>query len=64
MPQKNAPLFYLALHVIKTTQSRVNKNPISCIGLTHKCARLNNLVFSRTKNAQIEFLKMLGTDFE
>jgi hypothetical protein len=54
----------LALQAIKTTESCVNKNPISCTSLIHKCARLKILVFSRTKNAQMEFLKMLGTDFE
>jgi hypothetical protein len=63
-PQKKAPFFYLALQAIKTTQPCVNKNPISCTSLIHKCALVKILVFSRTKNAQMEFFNPLGTDFE
>ena len=64
MPQKKAQLFYLALQVFKKPKDDETKHSILCTHLNQKCARLKFLVFSRTKNAQIEFLKVLGTDFE
>jgi hypothetical protein len=54
----------LALQAIKNSTAYVNKKYVFIIHMAHKCARVKILVFSRTKNAQMEFLKMLGTDFE
>jgi hypothetical protein len=45
-------------------RARVNKNSILRTSLIHKSACQKIPVFSRTKNAQIECLKVLGTDFE
>jgi hypothetical protein len=64
MPQKKARHFYLAFQPIKNNRTNGNKHSISCTSLNHKCARVKILFFLRTKNAQIEFLKVLGTDFE
>jgi hypothetical protein len=64
MPQKKARVFYLAFQPIKNIHTNGNKHSIYCTSLNHKCARAKILIFLRTKNAQMEFLKMLGTDFE